>query len=205
VARDSASTSCSVHTWSVKPAAIAGVHSRHTFAEPRPLVASGASNGLAQAGVRQDEVVGRRGTTLADAASRPRPYTRVDPAPRRRHALTNVEVEALDKRRYSSSSHTLIDLPMAPSVPNTTRVDPDHATMPGLLDHLRLEQPGSASSVADGQGLSLAAFRVTQKPTWPRMAGREPLMPALGCILAERCASGLSCLPSWAMLASGFT
>ena len=32
-------------TWSVNPAAIAGVHGRHTFAEPRPLVASGYGNG----------------------------------------------------------------------------------------------------------------------------------------------------------------
>src|SRR5207244_1126232 len=38
-------TSLSDQTWSVNPAAIAGVHGRHTFAEPRPLVASGTSNG----------------------------------------------------------------------------------------------------------------------------------------------------------------
>ena len=39
------STSCSVHTWSVNPAAIAGVHSRHNFAEPLPLVVSETRNG----------------------------------------------------------------------------------------------------------------------------------------------------------------
>src|SRR5262249_1499002 len=38
-------TSFSVHTWSVRPAAIAGVHGRHRVAEPRPFVTSGAGNG----------------------------------------------------------------------------------------------------------------------------------------------------------------
>src|SRR5262249_60216067 len=35
--------SLNVPAGSVKPAAIAGVHGRHTFAEPRPLVALGTS------------------------------------------------------------------------------------------------------------------------------------------------------------------
>src|SRR2546421_8202026 len=39
------STSRRVHTWSVSPAAIAGVHDRHRLAEPVPCVASGTSNG----------------------------------------------------------------------------------------------------------------------------------------------------------------
>jgi hypothetical protein len=32
------------HTCSVKPAAIAGVHGRHIFAKPRPLVALGSAS-----------------------------------------------------------------------------------------------------------------------------------------------------------------
>jgi hypothetical protein len=32
------------HTGAVKPAALAGVHGRHTLAEPRPLVASGTGH-----------------------------------------------------------------------------------------------------------------------------------------------------------------
>ena len=39
------STSRSVHTWSVSPAAIAGVQGRHCLAEPVPLVGSGWGNG----------------------------------------------------------------------------------------------------------------------------------------------------------------
>jgi len=33
------------HTWSVNPAAIAGVHGRHNLAEPLPLVGSAIRNG----------------------------------------------------------------------------------------------------------------------------------------------------------------
>src|SRR5467141_3385550 len=39
------STSRRLHTRSVRPAAIAGVHGRHRFAEPLPLVGSGAARG----------------------------------------------------------------------------------------------------------------------------------------------------------------
>src|SRR5262249_5798800 len=39
------STARSVHTWSVRPAVIAGAHGRHRWAAPRPFVTSGASNG----------------------------------------------------------------------------------------------------------------------------------------------------------------
>jgi hypothetical protein len=39
------STSLSVQTWSVNPAAIAGVHGRHCLAEPVPLVGTGCGNG----------------------------------------------------------------------------------------------------------------------------------------------------------------
>jgi hypothetical protein len=39
------STSRRLHTRSVRPAAIAGVHGRHSFAEPLPLVGSGAARG----------------------------------------------------------------------------------------------------------------------------------------------------------------
>ena len=35
----------SVQTWSVKPAAIAGVHGRHNLPEPVPLLALGYGNG----------------------------------------------------------------------------------------------------------------------------------------------------------------
>src|SRR5215468_560851 len=35
----------SVHTRSVRPAAIAGVHGRHTLAEPVPLVGTGCGSG----------------------------------------------------------------------------------------------------------------------------------------------------------------
>ena len=38
-------TSRSVHTWSVRPAAIAGVRGRHCVAEPLPWVGSGWGNG----------------------------------------------------------------------------------------------------------------------------------------------------------------
>src|SRR5262245_45746278 len=39
------STALSVHTWSVRPAAIAGVQGRHVLAEPGPLVDSGWGRG----------------------------------------------------------------------------------------------------------------------------------------------------------------
>jgi len=39
------STSRSHQTWSVRPAAIAGVHGRHCMAEPVPLVGSGWGRG----------------------------------------------------------------------------------------------------------------------------------------------------------------
>jgi len=39
------STSRRVHTWSVRPAAMAGVQGRHCFAEPVPLVGSGCGRG----------------------------------------------------------------------------------------------------------------------------------------------------------------
>jgi len=39
------STSRRVQTWSVSPAAMAGVQSRHCLAEPLPLVGSGWGNG----------------------------------------------------------------------------------------------------------------------------------------------------------------
>src|ERR671925_749316 len=38
-------TALRLQTWSVNPAAIAGVHGRHTLTEPLPLVASGTRNG----------------------------------------------------------------------------------------------------------------------------------------------------------------
>jgi len=38
-------TSLSVHTWSVNPAAIAGVQGRHCLVEPVPLVATGSGKG----------------------------------------------------------------------------------------------------------------------------------------------------------------
>src|SRR5712664_4074322 len=38
-------TSLRVHTWSVKPAAIAGVHGRHCLAEPWPWVGRGCDRG----------------------------------------------------------------------------------------------------------------------------------------------------------------
>jgi hypothetical protein len=39
------SISPKVHTWSVKPAALAGVQGRHVLAEPLPFVSSGCDRG----------------------------------------------------------------------------------------------------------------------------------------------------------------
>jgi len=46
------STSRRVHTWSVNPAAIAGVQGRHVLAEPMPLVGSGCACGAGRRCVR---------------------------------------------------------------------------------------------------------------------------------------------------------
>ena len=92
----------------------------------------------------------------------------VHPAPDRRHPLTDVEVEALDKRRVDGPATGRQDLLDGQfGTEHHTVFDPDDAPTPVGLDDLRVEQLGSG--IHRGLGMGPLAWRrwdCIQEPKW---------------------------------------
>ena len=134
------------------------------LAEPRPLVTSGAGQRLAKARVGQDQVM----IHLEQYQLIPQAHfalaERIDPAPDRRHPLTNVKIKPFDKGRVDGASHSSPEAARWPAGSRRPRgVDP-----PRHRRRYDFTPAPSAARAAASTAASVLAL-------WPGAVGVHPL------------------------------
>src|SRR6266446_9781127 len=106
---------------------------------------------------------------------------RVDPTPYCRHALANIQVEPLHKRRIDLPATHREDLRDGLTRAEDNPVlHPNHASTPVLLDHLGIQEPRNRHPARRAPRAFVVAARGVNPPTKVTQDGRPGALEPIG-------------------------